>query len=819
MLDAANGSPLVVFPGIELSTSEGHLLAIFDPTKPVGEMRDLLVRLGVDAAMEGRLDVLTEGRLDDVAEQVVKHGGLAIAAHVEGEKGFWRMMQSSGVRRQQLFNSMYIAGLEIVHADLREESFSGTLDGYEREVACLQGSDCWHPGGDAHHLDAIGNRHCFLRMDAIGLDGVRQALLDPALCVRLVHDDRPMPGATIEGVLVSGGFLDGMRARLNPNISSLIGGTGSGKSLTLELIRFALDQQIDEAILGKIADETQRLVAFGLGASGTVRIVVRKDDQPYLIERSWVRGQTLSPVVYRMEETLQRIESVHVPSFFPIKAFSQGEIIEYAREPLARLSLLDDLLDLEHQRASIDGTKGELRRNATEWIETRRRLGEARTRLGELSGLIEQIARLESFVQDPRIQEHEAWYVERDLLDDARGHLQELSPMLERSIPAIVPPEHPDPAPNSDLLVELGEVFDELRERADAGRAEFTQASGAALAKASDIRARWDERFLTEENAYRALIAELDKDGLGLSALTERLADLKRQERRLRAIEIEVADELVPKEKAIDEEREQLLSQLGQSRTAIRELRREKASELGERLQGRVRISVRGEASDRVQRAALLELRHGSRLREADVDRMVETLHPIPFVKSLLDEEFQTLSSLSGLDESIFGRLLNEGILGNDRLDELLEFQLADREDIVRIRFAVQGGDYKDLEALAHGQKCTVVLMIALAEGATPLLVDQPEDALHAPWIEENIVTTLRADRGRRQCVFATRSANVLVSADSEQIIAMESEADKGWIDETGGLDRFDTRRLVIYHVEGGPEAFARREAKYGLGA
>jgi len=109
--------------------------------------------------------------------------------------------------------------------------------------------------------------------------------------------------------------------------------------------------------------------------------------------------------------------------------------------------------------------------------------------------------------------------------------------------------------------------------------------------------------------------------------------------------------------------------------------------------------------------------------------------------------------------------------------------------------------------------------MVALAEGTAPLLVDQPEDALHAPWIEENIVTTLRADRGRRQCVFATRSANVLVSADSEQVIAMSSQSDKGWIDQTGGLDRFDTRRLVIYHVEGGPEAFARRRAKYGLSA
>jgi hypothetical protein len=65
--------------------------------------------------------------------------------------------------------------------------------------------------------------------------------------------------------------------------------------------------------------------------------------------------------------------------------------------------------------------------------------------------------------------------------------------------------------------------------------------------------------------------------------------------------------------------------------------------------------------------------------------------------------------------------------------------------------------------------------------------------------------------------VFATRSANVLVSADAEQIIAMKADADSGMIDKTGALDRFDTRDLVLYHVERGEESFKRRQEKYGL--
>jgi hypothetical protein len=58
--------------------------------------------------------------------------------------------------------------------------------------------------------------------------------------------------------------------------------------------------------------------------------------------------------------------------------------------------------------------------------------------------------------------------------------------------------------------------------------------------------------------------------------------------------------------------------------------------------------------------------------------------------------------------------------------------------------------DYVPIERLAHGQKCTAVLTIALADGNDPLIIDEPEDALHTPWIEEYLVAKLRDLRGGR---------------------------------------------------------------------
>jgi predicted ATP-dependent endonuclease of OLD family len=117
---------------------------------------------------------------------------------------------------------------------------------------------------------------------------------------------------------------------------------------------------------------------------------------------------------------------------------------------------------------------------------------------------------------------------------------------------------------------------------------------------------------------------------------------------------------------------------------------------------------------------------------------------------------------------------------------------------------------------LAHGQKCTAILIIALADGTDPLIIDQPEDALHAPWIEEYLVAKLRDLRGGRQYIFATRSPGLVVSADAEMIITLTSDAKNGVVEATGSLERHDLNALTLYHLEGGPVPFKRRTVKLG---
>lgn len=822
--EAARDTRLHVFPGVEVSTSEGHLLAIFDRDKASSEMKEFLIQAGIRERDFGNLNAISDRDITSLAAMVEQEGGIAIAAHVEREKGFWGMMAGrSGIRRQRIYADRRICAFEIADSKHRDDFLSGGIDGYPRRVPCIQGSDCWPQGADRHQLDAIGHRHCYLKVDEVSLSGIRQAFFDPEVRVRLMDDARPSPIRFIEALWVSSGFLGGQGIRLSDNVTCLIGGTGSGKSLTLEMIRFALDQQVARDVLPSIAKGVQDLLGFGLAEASTVYVLVRKGVDRYLVERSWVSSEPLPPRVSRvMGETIEVIDDpIELSSFFPIKAFSQSEIVEYAREPLARLSLLDDLLDISQEQQAIEKAKSDLRSNATELIELQRRLDQERERLRSLPGVSEDIKALSAFFEEPRVQEQESWHKERSVLDAAAKNLDTLQDDLVHRFPRLAGPlvqdgDLPAQTPNTDLMQKVGEIGGEIAEALDSSQQQLMDDLTGFRERLTAIRAIWDERFRGAESDYEKLLAEIDTEGRGLVALNQKLSQRRGIERDLKNAERQINTEMIPKLRSLEERRDLLLNDLQAARREITAKRREKAAELTKQLDRQVLISVQSAGDDRSFYEKLREIRVGSRVADGDIKIMAEKLHPVPLVKSLMAQDFKTPSEESGVDEVLFQRLLDT-IAGRDRLNDLYELQLADLEDVIEVQFAVETETYRSLEALAYGQKCTVVLMISMAEGHFPLIVDQPEDALHAPWIENYIVRTLRARRGERQCIFATRSANVLVSADAEQVIAMKADANRGSIERTGSIDRFQTRQLVLYHVEGGEEAFRRRQEYYGL--
>lgn len=814
---AARDTSLTVLPGVEISTPQGHLLALFDTQTAASVIEDLLVSVGIRRDEFGSLEAATAGGIIDVAKAIAQAGGVAIAAHADGERGFMKMIKV-GIERQRAYAASDLWAMEVLDASLKSSYQAGTVSKYPRRMPCIQSSDCWPKGADRHDLDGMAYRFSHLKMDDRSLSGLKLALIDPELRVRLPGDEARAPADGIVGMWVTGGFLDGQQIRLNDNVNCFIGDTGSGKSLVIELLRFALAQQ---ASVPKIRQEVTRHLAEQLGNLSRVHVLLRKGNAYYLVQRAW-SSPAEPPLVQRvLGDDLETLDGeLDMRLFFPIKAFSQSEIIEFAREPMVRLSLTDDLIDRSVEIAAIKDLKVRLRKNATSILTERQKAKNITDQLAEFPTLVESKRELDKALKDPRLTDHQRWYKEQGHLDGAHAEFESLPALVDEVVPtlelSVSLSDDISDLPSEDLMTELRVILEEWHAKVVATDEELRKAHTALVKKLGELRTRWKERFDKAEEEYQRLLLSIDKNGAGLQTLSRRRRNIEKQITTLEDRKKELEDQIGPQLQKLEAERETLLDQLQGHRRAITSKREAKAKDLSGKLSEKVRLAVRARASTGDLRAALDTIATGSRLQAPDLDRLA-SCHPVTLVKSLLVQDWATLTSQSGIEEAKLIRLWDT-IVERDRLEDLYALQLTDVEDIINVMLLVDSqGTYKPLEDLSHGQKCMVVLMVALAEGEFPLLVDQPEDALHAPGIESGIVATLRSRRDVRQCVFATRNANILVSADAEQIIAMQADATRGQVARTGSLDSFDQRQLVIHHVEGGEEALRRRQTMYAL--
>ena len=815
--EAASLASLQVFPGVEISTPEGHLLAIFEKNTNSTVLREFLVRVGFSGASFGDLEEVSKMRFDEVCDLVDSMGGVAIASHVDGVKGFMKMVPTAK-RRKQIHNCEHLLAVEIAAPVLRSQYQEGRRSGYTRRLACIQSSDSSLEGASGHHLDGIGSRFCYLKMDEVSINGLRQALLDPDVRIKLVGDPRPDPEAVIEGVWAVGGFLGGQTIRFNDNFTCLVGGTGTGKSLTIELIRFCLEQQCR---IDKIAKDVRRMLDLRLRPGSRVCVVVRRGDQRYVLERVLAEPAE-PPIVYRVENggVVALDEPIDVPTFFPIKAYSQSEIIEFARVPEARLSLTDDLIDLYAERDGIRNAKTELATNASQLLAVERKIAQTEDDLKELPGIAEEISKLDKLLGDPRIRDHHKWYSEQGALGRADEALRLAAEQAGKAIDelpvCLVPLPSPADWQNQDILEQLQDLQRRLTAALGSAKSAIETSIDGLRRDLARIQARWKLRFEKAETKYQTLLTTLDKEGKGITAHSRRLKRLRGKKEELDGKERTLREELVPRRQEILGEREKLLNSLQNCRLAQRKKREDKANDLTRELNKKVVMRVDPDADRRDFDARLADLARGSYLTSTDISTIAAKTHPIPLVKCLASGDYSALADRKGVEVSKLERLRGT-VLDRKRLEDLYELQLVDVEDVIQVMLQLDGGRYRDLEELAHGQRCGVILMVAMAEGEFPMLVDQPEEALHAPFIQDNIVSTLRRRRGIRQYVFATRDANLLVCGDAEQVVVLEADAENGWVYRTGAIDRFTTRDLVLYHVEGGEEAFELRRRKYGL--
>ena len=162
---------LFVFPGVELSTKSGHVIALFELDTTVERLEDFLDYVGVPHEGWGDANIMTGDRIGEVFQKIDERGGIAIAAHIERwPSGF---LETNEPRRakMRIHSNKYLSALEISVPQNKSLWNAGLVRNYPRKYACIQGSD-------AHALSELGRRPVYIHMERVGLAALRLALVN-----------------------------------------------------------------------------------------------------------------------------------------------------------------------------------------------------------------------------------------------------------------------------------------------------------------------------------------------------------------------------------------------------------------------------------------------------------------------------------------------------------------------------------------------------------------------------------------------------------------------------------------------------------------
>lgn len=121
-----------------------------------------------------------------------------------------------------------------------------------------------------------------------------------------------------------------------------------------------------------------------------------------------------------------------------------------------------------------------------------------------------------------------------------------------------------------------------------------------------------------------------------------------------------------------------------------------------------------------------------------------------------------------------------------------------------------------DIEKLSLGQKATVLIKVYLAQGEHPIIIDSHDDHLDNAFIMDELVPALREAKKVRQVIIVSNNGNVVINSDADQvIIAHKTNSEITY--NAGSLENGAIREQALKVLEGGQEAFKKRQNKYRI--
>ncbi|MBI1893980.1 MAG: hypothetical protein HYS14_07715 [Candidatus Rokubacteria bacterium] len=706
---------------------------------------------------------------------------------------------------------------------------------------------------DPHVYEEIGAHFTWLKMEVPDVEGIRLALLDPESRLRRMAEGRPAQDhPRFRHISIRRtDFFEAIEVPINPSLNTLIGGRGAGKSTLIECLRYALDRaraedfEEDER---EVRESVQRLLSrkkerdYG-ESSGVllpgheIAIELELAGRLYRVVRS-ERGHEIIP---DPDDAGAAPTPLDVRALIAPRILSQRQIARIAKDPAAQRRELDAMAGAEFSR-SFDGRHRTLLERLELLQASRRGLKDRAATLParqtELQKMKDQIAFLERGGNKEILERFRALQAEQrwldgtfEALESTAGRLENEAAEVEQAAERLGPaPEGPTKSWTESISErvsrKLGEVRTELESLAAGLRAFREETEGERVLQ-------WAPGFEAAQRAYLGLQQEMREKGVEFRQ-HERLL----QQRALIEREVSVLSGLQSQIERTESDIHEVRSELVRLREE-RLLKRRMLAETFEREDADVRLEIIPFEDRRDLASHRDEWFGGAGLQERDWEILTSFIfsgpspdavpvHLADLVRAVRRDIEETRARGKPLEtsESSVAAVLGEAakrltrnffnaLQRGDRIQlDAMERFLPEDWVIARVRDAY--GEFRPIEQGSVGLRSTAVLSLLLAAGEQPLVIDQPEDDLDNQYVYSVVVDLLRKRKFSRQIIIATHNANIPVNGDAELIVALEVENRLGRVRVMGSIDKLEVKEVVSEIMEGSPEAFRLRLARYG---
>lgn len=825
-----------LFPGVEISVHGGvHLLAILACDKVTSDIDSLLGAVGFSGTKGSSSDV-TSKSFGDVTSEIERVDGIAIPAHVDGDNGLFREFQ--GTTLVQALDSKHVFAMEVVDSASRKPAL---YTDKKLEWTEVLGSDAHHPSGEAGQRFP-GNHFTWVKMGSPSLEGLRLALLDGSpLSVRRFDqeagDRNEHAPLVLESVEIANahymGRAEPFTLKLNPWLNVIVGGRGTGKSTVVEFLRLALRR--DNELPDELKPEFEKYKSVYanredgglLTAEATIRVVYRKNGSRFRIQ--WSPAGDLDSIEEEVDEGWRRAEG-DVQQRFPVRMYSQKQVFQLAKNPLALLKIVGEAPEVDRRSWNA------------RWKEEEGRFLSLRAKAREIEAGLAEKPRLKGELDDVK---------HKLAIFEGAGHAGVLKEFQKRSrqqravevweegwantgdrLREIASDFVPDPLDLASFDLDAEEDA-ELRDRAETVRNQIEKLRSKlnALAgqadrviadwKASRDGSAWQQRVATALTKHDELSKSLAEEGAGdPAAYGEFVQRRQTLEQHLR--------ELDGRKRQVEELRKQANTSLARLLDIRRELTESRKTFLDQVLKDNryVRIQVlpygaRGTFEAELRR--LLQREDGG--FDKDIGSLVEKLDSARADGTAIE---QALGEIKCGICAIAGDRHDPTSLRDQRFAthlQKLQPEVLDRidlwfpEDSLDVQYSAtsDGRGFRSIQEGSPGQKTAALLAFLLSYGEEPLVLDQPEDDLDNLLIYDLIVTQLREVKRHRQIIVVTHNPNIVVNGDAELVVALAVDGGETKKECEGCLQEKQVRDTICEILEGGREAFEKRYHRIAL--